>query len=168
MNISRALSLLPPRLAAFFSRGSELRFHSETSQQELMERFRHGLRSGGWGSHGAAGYVLGDGIHIHWATGMFRDSFAPVFHGRVEAMATGSTITGRMAHNRMVQIFMGIWCGGLILISIIFIWTVFMPLAGYALLWGANGIMAIGDQLHPGRDQRILGFIQSTCDASEP
>lgn len=168
MSISRVLRLLPPRLAAFFRRGLELQFHSGASQHELMERFKHGLRSRGWGAHGAAGYVRGDGIHMHWATGLFRDSFAPVFHGRVEATATGSTVRGRMAHNRLVQVFMAFWCSGLIVISILSLWTVIMPLAGYALLWAVNGMMAIGDHLHPGRDQRIRDFIQSTCDASPP
>jgi hypothetical protein len=164
MSLSSLFKLLPPRVAAFFCRGVEMNFHSETSQQQLLEQFRRALQYSGWGSYGASGYVLGGRIHICWSTGMFRDSFTPVFHGRVEAIATGSRITGRMSHNRLVQIFTGIWCSAVILISIVFIWTVLMPLAGYAMLWAANGIMAIGEQLHPGRDQRICEFIQSTCD----
>lgn len=158
---------IPPRIRSFFSRRNEICLHSSASAEELLARCRSGVRSVSTRSHGASGYVFNSGIHVCWATGMFRDSFAPVFHGQIESAGGHSILRGYMSHNRFVKVFVGIWCGGVMLISLIFIWTIIMPLAGLGLLWAANGIMAIGDKLYPGREQMILQFLQTTCDHSQ-
>ncbi len=168
MGTSRWWQWVPPRIRDFFSRGAEVCFHSASPVDELIARVRSGLRSTSWGAHGASGYVLGSDIHVCWATGMFRDSFTPVFHGKIEAAGEGSIIRGRMSHSRFVQGFVGIWCGAIVLISLIFVWTIIMPLAGFGLLWAANGMMAIGESLYPGRSARILDFLRITCEPSQP
>ncbi|MBV6500900.1 MAG: hypothetical protein CJBNEKGG_03388 [Prosthecobacter sp.] len=164
---SRWLRWIPPRVRAFFSRGDQICLHSAVSADALIVRLRKGLGSVVWGSHGASGYLFGTSFHVCWATGMFRDSFAPVFHGQIVSSGSSSIIRGYFSHNRFAKLFVSVWCGGIILMSVIFVWTIFMPLAGLGLLWALNGMMAIGESLHPGREQKILDFLQATCDANE-
>jgi hypothetical protein len=164
MTLAPILKYAPPRLRQFFVGGPELMFESALSDSELAGRFRETLQSGLAWPTGPTGYVLGSTIHVRWGTGTFSDGFAPVFHGRLDTTVTGSRLIGRVSSGRFAQIFIGFWCGAILLISIVFIWTIFMPLAGYGLLWAANGMMCFGDMLHPDRSQKIIEYLRQTSD----
>ena len=54
-----------------------------------------------------------------------------------------------------------------IVFSVFFVWTIFLPLAGYGLLWVLNGIMAFGDLLLPERRGKILDHLRA-CASGTP
>jgi hypothetical protein len=68
---------------------------------------------------------------------------APVFRGRIEQCGAGSVIIGRITPHRFVQLFLACWCGSLLIISLIFIWTLIAPIIAWGLLWLSNGMSAI-------------------------
>ena len=162
--LSKILSRVPPKVRQFFSRKPVLEFRASCSREELIQRFRSRVKWRGFWGTGASGWVFRDGIHVGWATKLINDSFAPVFHGRIEADGTSSVLKGCMSHSRFAQVFMAIWCGANVLFSVVFVWTILVPLGGYAMLWILNGMMSIGDELHPGRDQKILDTIREACE----
>lgn len=160
---------MPPRLRAFFfNREPELLFHSEATKEELMDRLRVELRPRFFQGHRAMGRMTGPRFRMVWATGFFRDSFAPVFYGCVEDARDGAAISGRMSHDPFTRVFFGLWCGLIVLVSLAFVWTIMMPLVGYGMLWLANGMIAIGDGLYPERRQNIRNFIREVCDSETP
>lgn len=164
MSPASILKYAPPRLRQFFVGGPELVFESALSSSELAGRFRETLQNGLACPTGPTGYVVGSTIHVRWGTGVFCDASAPVFHGRIDTTATGSHLFGRVSSGRFDQIFIGFWCGAILLFSIVFIWTIIMPLAGYGLLWAANGMMCFGDMLYPDRSQKIAEYLRQTSD----
>lgn len=166
MNVPHFRKFFPPRIVDLFVAKPEREFHSEAAPRELIEKFRQTVATqSGW-RHGVIGRVAGETLHIGWATGAFRDSFAPVFYGGVVAGGAGSTIRGRISVNRIVLAFTAVWCGAIVLFSLVLVWTIIAPLIGYGFLWAANGIIGLGDRMHPGREGRILDYIQETCDSA--
>lgn len=163
MSSTSLWNYVPPKLRQLFVGGSELTFDSELSSNDLIERFRETLQSGLDLPTGTCGYARGSSIHIRWATGIWSDGFAPVFHGRVTTTPTGSRLVGRISSARSTQIITGLWCGAVLLISIVFIWTIFMPIAGFCLIWFANGVASMGDLVHPDRQEKIVAYINQTC-----
>lgn len=153
--------LLPPRIRRFFGKGPEAVIESNDLADVLTQRIRESFAGGSLSPAGACGYVRGNRVGVGWATGLFRDSFAPVFRGRIEATSSGSRIVGHMSHDRIAQGFLAVWCGGVIFISLVGIWTIIMPLAGWGLLWLANGMLGIGDYFYPNRRESILEHLRS-------
>ena len=137
---------------------------SALSETELAERFRSTLQSRLNFPTGATGKVRGYRIYVRWGIGMVADGFPPVFHGRIDATETGSRLIGRVSVGRFERMFLGFWCGAIILFAIVFVWTIFIPLGCYALLWAADGMMRFGDTLYPDRGQKIANYLRQICD----
>jgi hypothetical protein len=164
MTIASILQYAPPRLRQFFTGGPEMTIASALSATELAVRFRSTLQDSLNFPTGATGKVRGSRIYVRWGIGMMADGFAPAFYGRIDPTETGSRLIGRVSGDRFGQIFLGFWCGAIVLFAIVFVWTIFIPLGCYALLWTAEGLMWFGDTLHPDRTQKITNYLRQTCD----
>lgn len=112
----------------------------------------------------ARGSVIGNTVRVRWKCTGLRDDFEPLFRGRVEAADVGSRIVGCMSHNRFIQCFVAVWCGFIVLFSLVMVWTVIIPLGGWGVLWLVNGLLSFGDHFYPGRQERILEHLR-TCAA---
>lgn len=115
-------------------------------------------------SDGATGYTTGSFIHVSWGSSCFkRNGFSPMFHGRVQALDSGSVITGRFSGGYMDRAFMWIWAGGLVFISIILIWTLIFPLLCFMMLWLSEYIVILGVSRQEDREDAILQHLQKLC-----
>lgn len=141
---------------------------SSLSSEELEQRIRVSLvrRQPFIPAVGLCGRASNACIHVTWATGWFSDSFAPVFRGRIEGTACASRIVGHMTHHPIAQVFFDIWCAGLIFVAVLGVWTVIMPLGCWGLLWMANGMLAVGDQLYPNRRVDILNCLPACASGA--
>lgn len=154
---------VPPRIRSLFEDGPETVILSRLPPEQLLHCIQDSLdKTFAPGPGSARGSVIGSTIRIHWAVPWVRDGFEPLFRGKVEAADGGSQIIGCMSHNRFVQAFVAVWCGAVILFSVVLIWTIIMPLAGWGMLWLLSAMLSIGDHFAPDRRERILEHL-STC-----
>jgi hypothetical protein len=149
------------RLRRFFLGGDELVFESAMQPEALKEKIYETLRGTCDYTAGANGHVLGASVHVGWSFGWVSRRSTPVFHGRIESTAEGSQLRGRISAGRFVQLFMAIWFGGVAIFSLLFVWTLFMPVAGIALIW--LGSHFVGDDE---AEKQITNYLTSVCGES--
>ncbi len=153
---------VPPKVRNFFEDEAETIIVSRLPPEQLVYCIRESLNtivSLNLGS--ARGSVIGSTLRIRWGSVVVSDSFEPLFRGRIEEAEGGSRIVGCMSHNRFVQVFMAVWCGFILVFSVLMVWTIIFPLAGWGLLWLVNGIMGIGDYFCHGRREHILEHLHA-------
>ena len=168
MTLGSLLKYAPPRLRQFLLGGPEWTFKSALSAIELADRFRSTLQSRLNFPTGPTGSVDDSQVSVRWGIGLMADGAAPVFHGRIEPEGTGSRLTGRVSGDGIARIFTGLSCGAILLFAIVFVWTIFIPLGCYALLWSIEGLFRLGDSLNPDRTQKICNYLRQTCDPKAP
>ena len=161
MLLLRLRTFVPERIRKFLLGGEPITIESSLAAPELLDRIRHGMESMLGFPEGAAGYTIGPTVHVGWRASAFRrDGFAPVFHGQIKQHGSGSVITGRFSGGYFGRVFMGVWTGGIVLFSVCFVWTVFMPLAGWALLRIADSMIGLGETSSPGREQAVIDHMR--------
>jgi hypothetical protein len=110
---------------------------------------------------GVAGYTIGDTVHVRWRGRAFvRYGYVPVFHGQIKQNGSGSVITGRFSDEYFGRVFMWFWTGGIVLFSICFVWTIIMPLGGWALLKIADWMIGLEEMMFPGREQAVIDHLR--------
>ena len=158
--------VIPPRLRSLLVGGEEISIESSLERTVLLDKIRQSMDGLLEFSERASGYTLGSTIRVGWRSSWFRrDAFEPVFYGHVQSSGSGSVIVGRISGSYFTRVFMWIWTGGIVLFSLVFIWTIIFPLAGWALLWVAEGIMALSDSSHPSRENRIVEHLRTVSQS---
>lgn len=159
--LQRLKTFIPERIRKFLLGGELISIESSLAAPELLDRVRRGMKSMLGFGKGTVGYTIGHTVHVGWRASAFRrDGLVPVFHGRIKPDGSGSVITGRFSGGYFDRGFMWVWTGGIVLFSICFVWTVFLPLAGWALLRIADWMIGLGDMMSPGREQAVIDHLR--------
>jgi len=66
-----------------------------------------------------SGDVSGNKIHLYMVRKELRNSFAPHFYGKLQARPSGTIVRGRFTLARFVMAFLGVWFGGIGVVTII-------------------------------------------------
>jgi hypothetical protein len=129
-----------------------------------------------------SGDVNGNRIHLYMVRKDLRNSFAPHFYGKLQGRASGTMIKGRFTLARFVMAFLGVWFGGIGVVTI----TV-SPSAIEALVTGRHlvpnpllgaffppllfvcGLLMLhwGNRLGANDKAQILNFLQHTLNARQ-
>lgn len=148
------------RLQHFFLGGEERVFESCLSAEEI----KHSISDSTHGfldySEGAKGYVMGNNIHVGWSYGWMwsRSGSGPVFHGVIEPSQNGSRVRGRMSAGFFARAFMAVFIGFVMLLSLVFVWTLLIPAAGMLLIWIASHMIS-----DPEADTKIIDYLSHVC-----
>ena len=154
-------TFVPGRIRKFLLGGEPISIESSLAVPELLDRIRSGMNSTFGFRVGAAGYTIGHNVHVGWQDSAFvHDGFVPVFHGQIKQDGSGSVITGRFSGGYFGRVFMWIWTGGIVLFSIFFVWTIIMPLGGWALLRIGDWMIGLGEKMSPGREQAVIDHLR--------
>lgn len=165
MPLSSFTSLFPPQLRRFLVGGEEIKIESALESSVLLDRVRKSMDGLLDLADGASGYTTGSFIHVGWSSSWFRrDGFAPMFHGQVQSLGTGSVISGKFSGGYVGRAFLWLWTGGIVLFSLLFIWTLIFPLAGWAMLWMAEGMICMGETSPQDREQSILQHLKKLTE----
>ncbi len=158
----RLWHLIPPRVRELFEDGPEVIIESSLPPDVLSARIQDSLvNTWTWAPTGLCGSARHGRVRVGWRAGMSRMTSFPVFRGRIEVIGTSSVIIGRMSLHRFQRIFLGAWCGCLVCIAVLTIWTVVMPLVAWGLLWLLNGMLAVEQPSVQGWHESILDHLRS-------
>ncbi|MGL4399318.1 MAG: hypothetical protein ACRCXD_05590 [Luteolibacter sp.] len=160
--------LMPKQVEQLYVQHPEVAFESNCTEQDLLKSLLDMLPNTSPFTIGPYGDVVGRKILVYYGTGVIWDPFSPLFTGRIETTCAGSRIVGSFRYGRFAQMFMAVWCCAILLISVLFVWTIFMPLMGLLMLWVTGGMIAFGDNLFPGRTERIIKHLCDICGGATP
>ncbi len=150
------------RLKHFFLAHDELQFESASSPEVLKARLCSASCSRFSLTAGAQVRIWGDEVHIGWSQGLFYRNAGTKFHGIIESTPSGSRIRGRISAGDIVRAFMAFWFGAVALFSLLFIWTVFIPAGGMALIWFGSHLLDDSET-----ETQLTGWLASVCSDAD-
>ncbi len=123
------------KLRFIFLGGEEHVFESALAPEDFKQQIRESRVFWLDGTAGPTGHILGSSVNLAWSNGGMRRGAITTFRGHIEATPTGSRLRGRFSASRIGQAFCAVWFGGLLLMSLLFVWTILFPLLCLGMMW---------------------------------
>lgn len=149
-------------LRRLFLQAQSVVFESTQSVEALEQAIRASMVSKG-NTQGLVGKVGGGRAQLNWSFAPMRYPNSATFVARIAPTSTGSRITGSMETSLFNQCVAVVWLGGVTIISLVFVWTIFMPAAGFLLFWLGTWIFTLGEAK---TEENICASLARICEAA--
>lgn len=165
------------RLSAFlFGEKKEYAFHSDLSVDECLAKLKGSVRKKqSWIESGSTadpakviGYFKGTNFQLIKKIN-YRNSFQPIFYGKLKIGNTGTVISGHFDIHPAVKAFISFmiaWVFFFILIVIVPKYNAGLLLSSVVVIIGIIAIWLVGGFLGSPAEIELLNFIQTTLEAT--